>query len=117
MLNMIGGCGFHLSGSGWGQVTGCFGHGTELVAFHKMWEVSWLAEVLVAFEEGMCFMELIVIGSPCLWIRYKEKFSSKCRWTEHMEFAWHCSTLSVSFVDPHHIQMKQSQVISKMLKL
>jgi len=39
-------------------VTGSCEHGNKISGFHKMQEMSWLGEELLASQEGFCSMEL-----------------------------------------------------------
>jgi hypothetical protein len=34
-----------------------------IFVFHKMQEISWLSEDLLASQEGLCFMELVILSA------------------------------------------------------
>jgi hypothetical protein len=53
------GHGLDRPGSGYGQVVGCCECGNETPVFIKCQEISWLADDLLASQEGLCFVELV----------------------------------------------------------
>jgi hypothetical protein len=50
-------CGLDSSGSGWGQVTGCFEHNSEPYGAMKG-NKSWIVKWPLASQEEVCFMML-----------------------------------------------------------
>ena len=60
--NRLEGRGLDWFGSGWEQLPGfCEGGVKRLGTSHKVWGISWLAEELPAFSEGLYHMELVKI--------------------------------------------------------
>jgi hypothetical protein len=54
-------CEVDASGLGKGPVPGSCEHGNETSGFHKRWGISWLAEWLLDSQEGLLYMELVML--------------------------------------------------------
>jgi hypothetical protein len=54
-----GGCGLDLSDTGQDPMADSCEHGNEPSRFHKRQGIFWLAEQLLLFQQGLCFMNIV----------------------------------------------------------